>query len=152
MQRLFEPNHNFQLLFAEVAGEPVSVLLLIPFGDTVLAKRNGWSGKHRELKPNDLIYWAGIQWSRQNGYHYFDLEGVDRTGAMTILAGKPLPDHLRECYDQLKYRYGGQVVLYPEAYDLIRLNPILYFLYTHLRFEVGTSAFISKILDLLRNR
>ena len=56
----------------------------------------GWLGCHRDVRPYELLHWAGMQWARDRGYryHYHDLEGIDRAVAEAILAGRCSIDFL----------------------------------------------------------
>lgn len=52
--------------------EPVSVAILLYFKDTVIS---GWAAsdrKHRNLKPNNLLYWSAIKNACDKGYIFFD--------------------------------------------------------------------------------
>lgn len=119
MWRIFKPTGNIALLVADYQGEPVSSLLLVPFRTSVIAKILGWSGKHGDRRPNHALFWGAIKWSLDRGYLCFDMEGIDPTGAHTILEGQPFPEELRDSPDFLKLGFGGQVVLNPMAYDFV---------------------------------
>ena len=151
MQRAFSPHGNFKILVAECEGRPVSANLIIPFRDTVIAKVMGWSGDDRETRPNEALHWEIIRWAKSHGYRYVDLEGVDAEAAKKFLQGQPLPDSIRHSPDQLKYGFGGKVVLYPAAYEMI-FNPVYRWLYSKLRVEVASQTLASRILDLIRKR
>ena len=47
-------------LAPELGDEPVSAMLAIPFGDTVVYKRGAWTGEHGALRPNEALHWAAI--------------------------------------------------------------------------------------------
>ena len=72
--RLLSPHGYCKLFLAEykteVETEVVSAMLAIPFGDTVLFKRGGWSGRRGNLRPNEVMHWAAIQWAKAQGYRY----------------------------------------------------------------------------------
>lgn len=149
MWEVFAPNGNIQLILAERDGSPISALLIIAFGDTVTAKALGWSGCHPELRPNEAIFWASIQWAKTHGYKKFDFEGIDASGARALLRGEPLPESLRCKPDFFKLGFGGQVILYPEAYELV-FNPVFRWAYRKASPEVGGRSFPSRIFDYLR--
>ncbi len=151
MQAAFSPHGNFKILVAECEGQPVSANLIIPFGNTVIAKMMGWSGGFRETRPNEALHWEIIHWAKSHGYRYVDLEGVDAEAAKKFLQGEPLPDSIRHSPDQLKYGLGGKVVLYPAAYEII-FNPVYRWLYSKLRVQVASQTLVSRILDLIRKR
>lgn len=119
MWHVFSKRGWISLIFAEYQGTPVSALLLVSFGDTVIPKILGWSGEHAKRRPNDAVFWAAMQWAKDHGYHYFDMEGVDREGAELKLAGEPLPEALRRTPDFFKYGYGGNVTLLPRSFYFV---------------------------------
>jgi lipid II:glycine glycyltransferase (peptidoglycan interpeptide bridge formation enzyme) len=115
MWRVFSTKGLISLILAEYQGAPVSALLLVSFRDTVIAKNLGWSGQYAERRPNDAVFWGSIQWAKNNGYHYFDFEGIDRQGAELLLCGFPLPAELKHSPDFFKLGYGGKVTLMPQS-------------------------------------
>jgi lipid II:glycine glycyltransferase (peptidoglycan interpeptide bridge formation enzyme) len=149
MWRTFAPQGFIRLLMAEYDGSPISGLLLITFGDTVIAKILGWSGRHPDLRPNDALFWNAIQWSKLQGFHYFDFEGINVNGAKTILAGQSLPSELQHSPDFLKLGYGGQVVLYPAAFEMLP-NPLVNWVYKKASPTIEGDSFVSHLVDRLR--
>jgi lipid II:glycine glycyltransferase (peptidoglycan interpeptide bridge formation enzyme) len=151
MWEVFAPYESICIVFSEFAGEAVSGLLLIAFGDTVCAKLLGWSGKFGEHRPNDALFWAAIDWARQNGYRTFDFEGINREGAQAFLETGSLPEKFHHTPDFLKYGFGGQVTLFPEAYEYIP-NPLLRAVMGRMDLKVGGSGPTSRLIDLFRKR
>jgi lipid II:glycine glycyltransferase (peptidoglycan interpeptide bridge formation enzyme) len=151
MWKVLEPHGYITVLLAKLEDEVVSALLLVPFGDTVIAKILGWSGLHGDRRPNEALFWGSIQWARSRGYSYFDFEGIDPIGARAILRGESLPESLRRTPDFLKHGFGGQVVLYPEAYDRVS-NPVLGWAYRKASPRIGGESPASKLMDRLRKR
>lgn len=149
MRATFEPRGHFKLFMTEWNREKISSLLVIPFGDTVLAKILGWSGAHPELRPNDCLFWNVIQWSKANGYRYFDFEGIDLDGAKAVLAGQPLPASLQHSPDFFKLGYGGQVAIFPAAFEMIP-NPLIHWAYKKASPTVGGNSVASRLMDRLR--
>lgn len=149
MWRAFEPIGAIGLIVAKFSGEPVSALLLIPFGETVIAKILGWSGQQASLRPNDAIFWQAIIWAKAHGFRYFDFEGVDQTGARTYLENGSLPAELKNSPDFFKLGYGGQVVLYPQAFERMSSHA-LNWLYKKLSPTVGGSSVASRLFDRIR--
>lgn len=151
MYRILGSHGYIQLLLSEFNGEPVSAGLVVPFRDTVILKVLGWSGKYKEVKPNTALLWGILLWAKDNGYRYVDLEGVNLDGARKFLKGEPLPETIRNSPDFQKYGYGGQVILLPEAYDMV-FNPVYRWLFHRVKFRVAQHDFSSKITDLFRKR
>jgi lipid II:glycine glycyltransferase (peptidoglycan interpeptide bridge formation enzyme) len=151
MWQILAPHGYISLILAEFGGESVSALLLVPFGDTVVAKTLGWSGQHAEHRPNDAVFWASIQWAKSHGYRYFDFEGIDRRGAEIMLSGQPLPEELQRTPDFFKLGYGGQVVLLPRSFELIA-NPLLRWSYSIFFGKTDRGPAANKLLDRFRRR
>lgn len=149
MREVFEPRGHFKLFMTEWNGEKISGLLVISFGDTVLAKILGWSGTHPDLRPNDCLFWNVIQWSRVNNYRYFDFEGIELDGARAVLTGQSLPASLQHSPDFFKLGYGGQVTIFPAAFEMIP-NPVLNWAYKKASPTVGGHTTASRLMDRLR--
>jgi peptidoglycan pentaglycine glycine transferase (the first glycine) len=117
MWRIFHEQGRACLMIAEYRGEVLSSNLLIGFGKSVVYKVGGWSGVRRDVRPNELLHWAGIQWGREHGYRYYDFEGINRSVGEAILAaqsGRDLPFHGTTHF---KLGFGGEVTRFPGAYD-----------------------------------
>jgi peptidoglycan pentaglycine glycine transferase (the first glycine) len=151
MWQVLEPHGYIKLLLAKYGAEVVSALLLVPFGDTVIAKILGWSGLYADRRPNEAVFWASIQWAKSHGYPCFDFEGIDPIGARMVLRGESLPESLQHSPDFFKHGFGGQVVLYPEAYDRVS-NPILRWVYRKASPRIGGQSVSSRLMDRLRKR
>ena len=116
---LFGPSGHAQLFLAEVDGKPVSAALRIAFGDTVICKKRGWSGELSNLRPNEALEWAAIQWAKDAGYRYYDLEGIARPVAESIVRGDGPPEEGGQTFTTYKLGYGGDVRILP--------GPLAYF-------------------------
>ncbi|MGW8178309.1 MAG: lipid II:glycine glycyltransferase FemX [bacterium] len=151
MWQMFSEKDEISLILAEYEGAPVSALLLISFGDTVIPKALGWSGEHGKRRPNDAVFWAAIQWAQTHGYHYFDMEGIDREGAELILSGESLPETLRRTPDFFKLGYGGCVTLRPRSYYFVP-NPLWRWPYHQLFGLEGLNPAIKSAVERYRRR
>jgi len=151
MGQVLEPHGYFKLLLTEYEGQAVSAFLLVPFHDTVIAKILGWSGMHREHRPNEALAWGAILWAKENGYRYFDFEGIDQDAAQYLLNGESLPESMHSSPNFFKYGFGGKIVLYPPAYDYL-FSPPLRWIYNRIPLKVATQSMTSKVLDRLRKR
>lgn len=120
----FAVSDDIVLLLAEKDGVPVAGELEITFGDTLISKRSGWSGEFAKDHPNELLIWRALQWARERGLKYYDMEGFDRKLALDIQAGKEIPEEDRGNHHWFKFGFGGQVVVLPQNYELVRL-PVL---------------------------
>lgn len=117
MWRLFRPPGHVKLLIAEYQGEPISAAWLVPFGDTVIYKRGAWSGRHGNWRPNELLQWSTILWARDNGYRYYDLDGVHlpTVAAFTKHGSVPAGGHTVTVF---KIGFGGDVVRLPPTHEI----------------------------------
>jgi lipid II:glycine glycyltransferase (peptidoglycan interpeptide bridge formation enzyme) len=68
--QLFAPDGHVVIFLAEFQSEVVAAELDIAFGDTLVSKRAGWSGRHRKLHPNEGLVWAALNWAKNQGYKY----------------------------------------------------------------------------------
>ena len=143
------PTGSIKLFIGELDGEAVSAQLGIAFGDTFTAKQIGWSGKHGKLHPNEALDWFTIQWCKQNGFKYYDLEGIERAAAKAIVNGQPLPDKFIGSPTAYKIRLGGEVRLYPSAYCYVS-NPVLRTFYSRVGCRLVNWASFQKAVGRLR--
>ncbi len=106
-----------RLLIAEHEGVPLSAMLLIAFGDTVIYKIGGWADVE-ESPPgaNELMHWTGMAWAHEAGYHHYDFEGIPVEVAQAIRDGRPAN---AQGVAFFKLGFGGDAVLYPGTYDLL---------------------------------
>jgi len=104
-------------MLAEHDGAALSGAVVVGYGDTVIYKMGVWSGERSRLHPNELMHWRAMQWARERGYRYYDLEGISEPVARAIVAGSELPEDGRRGTTHFKLGMGGEVALYPGAYD-----------------------------------
>jgi lipid II:glycine glycyltransferase (peptidoglycan interpeptide bridge formation enzyme) len=63
------------------------------------------------------MHWQAMLWARDRSYRYYDLEGILETTARAIVAGEELPEGSRRGTTHFKLGMGGEVTIYPAAYD-----------------------------------
>jgi lipid II:glycine glycyltransferase (peptidoglycan interpeptide bridge formation enzyme) len=119
MWDIFYKKGNIGLILSEYENQPISGLLIVPFNDKVIAKLFGWSGQYAGSRPNEAVFWGAIQWAKTHGYHFFDLQGIDPVGAKALLSGQPLPESLLHTPTFMKLQFGGQVCLFPAAFEYV---------------------------------
>jgi lipid II:glycine glycyltransferase (peptidoglycan interpeptide bridge formation enzyme) len=115
--RQFGEDHRAQLLLAEHDGEVLSGVMIVGYGDTVVYKMGAWTGRRTRVHPNELLHWYAMQWARERGYRYYDLEGINESVARAALAGEALPKSDYRGTTFFKLGLGGEVTLYPQTYD-----------------------------------
>jgi peptidoglycan pentaglycine glycine transferase (the first glycine) len=121
MWRLFAATDDIALFLAEHDGEPVAGELDVTFGDTLVSKRAGWSGKHSKSYPNELVVWTAMNWARDRGLKYYDMEGFDPELAGIITSGAEVPAASKMTHHWFKLGFGGQVVVLPDNYEIVRM-------------------------------
>ena len=114
--RIFHPAGFIKLFVAELAGVPVSATLIFPFGDTVRLWKVGWAGDHAEMKPNDVLYWEVIRWSKENGYRFFDFVWIDTKLAKALQGKDPVDWETVDGMSYFKTGFGGIPVVLPSPY------------------------------------
>ncbi len=117
--QLFAPDGHIVIFIAELQGEVVAAELDIAFGDTLVSKRAGWSGRHRELHPNEGLIWAALNWAKNHGYKYYDLEGLTPEFARAIIRGDTSARDFGRTHDNFKLGFGGKVVVLPKNHEYV---------------------------------
>ena len=148
---LFAPKKWISLIMVYYGETAVCGQLLVPFGDTVIAKKMGWSGEFTKLRPNDALFWGAIVWSAEHGYHYFDFEGIDPEGARIIQTGGKIPNGTKLAKDTIKYGFGGEIVFFPRTYDLVS-DRFQNWMYRHTQSILNQNGLVSQFVDTVRNK
>lgn len=112
--RLFSRGGHIKMFVAEYEGQAVSGALMMSFADTVTYWKGCWSGAHGGRYPNESLQWAAIQWAKAQGYRYYDLGGIPRTLAKSVLGGEITRNSAKDPVAFYKLGFGGQVTLFPE--------------------------------------
>lgn len=103
-----------QLFLADYDGEPVAAEFVLAWGDTAVGLMAASSERYRH---NQLLLWNVIQWAKRAGYRYFDFDGIEESIARAKLEAHDLPEPARRGNTAYKLSWGGEVVIYPAAYD-----------------------------------
>jgi lipid II:glycine glycyltransferase (peptidoglycan interpeptide bridge formation enzyme) len=143
--RFMAPHGHAKIFIAEFEGQPLSAALVIAFGDVVSYKRGGWSGQQGHLHPNELMHWTAMRWAKQQGYRYYDFEGIELSqiapGGGTAIRS----------VSAFKAGFGGDVVLLPGAYEWIH-NPVLRRGYYWLGNRLLDSVPARRVINTVRTR
>ncbi len=148
MWRIFHPPGYVRLFLAEYEGEVVSAHWVIVFGNTLISKRSGWSGRHASSRPNEVLEWEVIKWAKSKNYHYYDFEGIDLEAARAILQDGSLPKSFTQTATSFKLKFSGQVTIFPEPYDYV-YNPLLRWAYSKIFPKVASWPVIKKVINRL---
>ena len=119
MWRLFARSDGIVLFLVELEGTAVAAELDIAFGDTLVAKRAGWSGEHARLHPNELVVWTALNWARERGLRYYDQEGLDPRLARELSCGGLPIEGEKRSPSWFKAGFGGEIVFLPENHELV---------------------------------
>jgi lipid II:glycine glycyltransferase (peptidoglycan interpeptide bridge formation enzyme) len=114
---ILHPVGSMEMLVSEYEGTVLSAGLLTCFGDRVIYRLTGWSGASvpSAIRPNHLLQWRAMQWSRQAGFRYYDLGGIDRAAALALQGGSEPPPGIHSGPAEFKLGFGGRVAVYPTA-------------------------------------
>lgn len=97
--------------FAPEKREPLATVLVARHGGRAYSLFAGRSGRRPELMGNDLAWWSAISSAAEAGCTDFDLWGIPPPDAR--------PDHPWHGIGLFKSEFGGEVVAYPGAWELI---------------------------------
>jgi lipid II:glycine glycyltransferase (peptidoglycan interpeptide bridge formation enzyme) len=117
--RLLEPHKHIKMFIAEYAGEMLSCLMTIPFGDSVVVKNFVWIGDKKWLRPNELLFWKVIDWSRANGFHRFDFGGINLSVAQALLGDSSPSASATNSNTRFILGFGRSIVLLPSTYEYV---------------------------------
>jgi peptidoglycan pentaglycine glycine transferase (the first glycine) len=124
------PHDMIHLGIASVQGADVAGAIFITHDKTCTYLHGGSNHLHREAMAPYLLHWQTMQWAKATGYEVYDFWGTnavqnnDRWEART--------NHASTGTTRFKLGFGGQVIQYPGAFDLV-LKPIPYTLYNGIR-------------------
>lgn len=113
----FGEHQRAELFLAEREHQVLSGAIVVGHGDSVVYKMGAWVGHNPGLHPNEAVLWHAMLWARERGYRYYDFDGISEAAARAILAGNTTPDSGRQGPTYFKLGFGGEVTLYPPAYD-----------------------------------
>ena len=109
-----------QPLIAEVAGEPVAMVIIFAFAGRAWYMYGASRALHREKMPNHLLQWEAIRWAQERGCITYDM-----WGAPDVLDES---DPLWGVY-RFKRGFGGELVQHIGAWDF-PASRLGYWLYT----------------------
>jgi lipid II:glycine glycyltransferase (peptidoglycan interpeptide bridge formation enzyme) len=109
-----QPRGVANLLLAHHQGDLLGGIVVFCFGHKAQYMYGASGDEKRNLMAPYLLQWEGMRWARNNGAQIYDLWGI--------------PDRLDEREDlwgvyRHKRGYGGEIVRYLGAFDLVR-SPI----------------------------
>ncbi len=113
---LFTAQDAARLFVAEYEGEPLAAIFVTAFGEEAIYLYGASGNAHREAMPNHALHWHAMQWAKSRGCARYDLWGI----ADTAWAEAPEDANKRpHGLYQFKQGFGGAVVRYAGAYDVV---------------------------------
>jgi peptidoglycan pentaglycine glycine transferase (the first glycine) len=74
--RLFGQDDRFALFLAEYEGKPIAGIIVLRFGRWSWYMYGASSNEQRNLMPNHLLQWNGMQWAKARGCWYYNFRGI----------------------------------------------------------------------------
>jgi len=111
---VLHPKGMAYLLIARVEETPVVAWMLLRYQDTLYYPYGGSSTKFKNYMASNLVMWEAIRLGKRLGCKVFDMWGAADD-----------PNDPWYGFTRFKLGYGGRLVTFPGAYDLV-LNPFLY--------------------------
>jgi len=110
------------LLLAEHEGQAIAGIIVLRLGRWSWYMYGASSNEQRNLMPNHLLQWTGMQWAKSHGCWYYNFRGI--------------PDVLEEGQELwgvyvFKRGFGGYPLRFLETHDLV-YSPLVYTAYLRL--------------------
>ncbi len=122
VMRLFTQDDRFVLLLAEHEGKAIAGIIVLRYGRWSWYMYGASSNEQRNLMPNHLLQWHGMQWAKEHGCWYYNFRGI--------------PDVLEEGQELwgvyvFKRGFGGYAIHALETHDLV-YQSLVYSVYMRL--------------------
>lgn len=110
IMRLYSQEDRFALFLAEYENQPIAGIIVLRYGRWSWYMYGASSNEHRNLMPNHLLQWNGIQWARSHGCFHYNFRGI--------------PEILEEGQELwgvyvFKRGFGGYAMRALETHDLV---------------------------------
>lgn len=132
---LFVRQEMGRLFIACYENQPIAAVMALACGHKAWNMYSASGNEHRDKMPNYVLQWAAMLWAQGRGCQSYDLWGVpDQPEAVLEAQFAERNDGMWGLY-RFKRGFGGQVVRYAGAFDLVynRLFYQLYYLALRLR-------------------
>jgi peptidoglycan pentaglycine glycine transferase (the first glycine) len=108
--RLYGQDERFALFLAEHEGKPIAGIIVLRYGRWSWYMYGASSNEQRNLMPNHLLQWNGMQWAKSHDCWYYNFRGI--------------PEILEEGQELwgvyiFKRGFGGYAIRSLETHDLV---------------------------------
>lgn len=117
--QFFGEKNMAELFVAKYHGSIIAGIIVIFYNDTAIYYYGASSYARRDLMAPYLLQWEAIKQAKKRNLRYYDLFGIAPLGAR---------NHSWQGVTEFKKKFGGQIVQYAEAFDII-YQPFWYWLY-----------------------
>jgi len=117
-----------RLFIAEYGGEMIAAIFVTAVGREAIYLYGASGNTHRERMPNHALHWHAIQWAKARGCTRYDLWGIGATAEANPSTALHSAQDAGHGLYQFKQGFGGNVVKYAGASDII-FSPWKFFLY-----------------------
>jgi len=104
------------IFVAYIHDTPIVARMIFTDRETIYTVYTGTSRSHSDIKAAYLTVWELIQWGKQHNFKAINMWGADPDA---------IPKSKDFGYSQFKLGFGGEIVEYLPAYDLV-ISPLYY--------------------------
>ncbi len=122
VMHLYSQGDRAALFLAEYEGKAIAGIIVLRLGKWSWYMYGASSNEYRNLMPNHLLQWNGMQWAKSHGCEYYNFRGI--------------PEILEEGQELwgvyvFKRGFGGYPMRSLETHDLV-YQPLIYAVYMRL--------------------
>jgi peptidoglycan pentaglycine glycine transferase (the first glycine) len=110
-----------RLFVAQFEGKSLAMIFVTAFAGEAIYLYGASGNDHRNVMPNHALHWTAMRWAKARGCTRYDFWGVPRDTAVGTHQVKDLT--LPNSLYQFKQGFGGEVVRYTGAWDLVYSRP-----------------------------
>jgi lipid II:glycine glycyltransferase (peptidoglycan interpeptide bridge formation enzyme) len=134
--RQLESEGHARLLLAECDGVPLAAFLIFAWAGAGLYLYSGATEDGRKLGANHALQWQALMWAKERGCASYDFWGVpDELGQAAGMEDAAERARLEQAAQadplagvfRFKKGFGGRIVRYLPAYDLVYISPLYAF-------------------------
>jgi hypothetical protein len=97
---------------------------------------------HREIHPNDLLYYDTLHWACLKGFKHCDCGSINKGIARKVMSGEGLSEREKKSRDVFHLRFGGAPKWLPPA-RLYFPNGVYRFVYGRILVRLGGVPIVS---------